>query len=95
MNDELLRIAEHRLTMGYDYLLADETGTNPMKTPRKAIKAVRELSGVNFTPHDLRRTYRTVAAKISLPLKTGAALVKHKNNRHPCCRSELHHCSRR
>ena len=49
-----------------------------MKTPRKAITAVRELSGVNFKPHDLRRTFRTVAAKVSLPMKTGAMLVNHK-----------------
>ena len=78
LNDQLLAIVQRRLELPHEFLFADETGASPMKTPRKAITAVRELSGVNFKPHDLRRTFRTVAAKVSLPMKTGAMLVNHK-----------------
>lgn len=77
LNDELLKIAIKRLEMGDNYLFADSTGTEPMQTPRKAINAIRDLSGVHFTPHDLRRTFRTAAAKIALPMKIGMQLVNH------------------
>ena len=77
LNNELLKIAIKRLEIGDEYLFADSTGTQPIQTPRKAIKAIRELSGVHFTPHDLRRTFRTAAAKIALPMKIGMQLVNH------------------
>ncbi len=78
LNDELLKIALKRLENGDGYLFADKSGDKPIQTPRKAIIAIRKLSGVHFTPHDLRRTFRTTAAKISLPMKVGAMLVNHK-----------------
>jgi len=77
LNDELLKIAVKRLAIGDDYLFADATGSKPMQTPRKAINAIRELSETHFTPHDLRRTFRTAAAKIALPMKIGMRLVNH------------------
>ena len=80
LNDQLTSIIVRRLETGDSYIFPDTTGTNPIQRPKKALTALQKTSGVSFTPHDLRRTFRTVAAKIALPMKIGMQLVNHSIN---------------
>jgi integrase len=46
--------------------------------PRKQIAKVVEASGISFTPHDLRRTFATVAESLDIPAYAIKALLNHK-----------------
>lgn len=78
LNHCLLEIVHRRLAAGYDYLFADMEGDKPLQRPKNALEALIAESGIQFTPHDLRRTFRTVAANCRLPMKVGMQLVNHK-----------------
>lgn len=47
--------------------------------PRTAIERVSELSGVPFTPHDLRRTFITIAESLNIPAYALKLLLNHKD----------------
>jgi integrase len=51
-----------------------------MDDPQKLIKKVVELSGVNFTPHDLRRTFITIAESLDISSYALKRLLNHKMN---------------
>ncbi|NND81296.1 MAG: tyrosine-type recombinase/integrase [Gammaproteobacteria bacterium] len=53
---------------------------NHLKDPRKAINRVAELSGKNFTLHDLRRTFINCAVRENITLPTIKALANHKEH---------------
>lgn len=81
LNDVLLSIAQRRLKAGDDYLFAGSDGTAPMTTPPKhTLAAVVKASGVAFTAHDLRLTFRTNADRVDIGMKTCAMLVNNKIN---------------
>ena len=46
--------------------------------PKKAVKQVCELSGVEFTTHDLRRTFLTIAESLDIPAYALKRLVNHR-----------------
>ena len=46
--------------------------------PRKQIAKVTDASGIAFTPHDLRRTFATIAESLDIPAYTLKALLNHK-----------------
>ncbi len=46
--------------------------------PKRKIQKVREVSGVTFTLHDLRRTYITVAESLDISAYASKRLVNHK-----------------
>src|SRR3990167_5173888 len=48
--------------------------------PKKAVNRVVELSGVQFTLHDLRRTFATIADSLDLPAYALKRLLNHKMN---------------
>ena len=48
--------------------------------PKKAVKEVVELSGVEFTPHDLRRTFVTIAESLDIPAYALKRFMNHKAN---------------
>jgi len=52
-------------------------GPNPMSIPIKPIKKVIEASGVDFSPHDCRRTFATIAEAIGLPMSMIKRLMNH------------------
>lgn len=59
------------------------SGNNPDKpivNPHKQIKKVRENSGVNFTQHDLRRTFATIADSLDIQYHIIKRLMNHSNN---------------
>lgn len=47
--------------------------------PRKTMAKVMEQSGVQFTLHDLRRTFITIAESLDIPAYALKALLNHKN----------------
>lgn len=51
----------------------------PLDDPRRFIQKVRDLSGVQFTSHDLRRTFITVAESLDIGMYTIKALVNHRS----------------
>ena len=58
-------------------------GKNPDKcliNPYKQIDKVEEISGVTFSMHDLRRTFRTYANYLEIPDSTTKRLMNHVDN---------------
>jgi integrase len=53
-------------------------GDGHLIEPRKSLTKVAEASGVSFTPHDLRRTFATVAEGLDLSGYALKALLNHK-----------------
>ena len=79
LNTVLYEIAQRRLieTSGKGYLFPS-TGGDQFGRPKKALKAVIKASKVQFTPHDLRRTFRSAAESCGLGMKLGMTLINHK-----------------
>jgi integrase len=58
-------------------------GNNPNSSivnPYKQIKKVREDSGIDFTMHDLRRTFATIADSLDIQHHIIKRLMNHSNN---------------
>jgi integrase len=49
----------------------------PMAVPIKPIKALIKSTGVEFSPHDCRRTFATIAEAVNLPLTMIKRLMNH------------------
>lgn len=49
-----------------------------MAEPTTLVEQIRTASGVSFIPHDLRRTFATVAESLDLSWKTVKSLLNHK-----------------
>jgi integrase len=47
--------------------------------PKKMIRRVRDVSGVHFTLHDLRRTFITIAESLDIPAYSLKRLINHKS----------------
>ena len=54
--------------------------TGYLNDPRKSIAQVRIASGVQFTPHDLRRTFTSLANGMDISIYTVKALLNHQLN---------------
>jgi integrase len=48
-----------------------------MAIPAKPIKAVIKASSVEFSPHDCRRTFATIAEAVNLPITMIKRLMNH------------------
>lgn len=71
-----------------DYLLdmlkrrkedTDSNGPFQVEEPRRFIQKVRDLSEVQFTIHDLRRTFITIVESLDIGIYTIKALVNHRS----------------
>jgi integrase len=62
------------------YVFPAESKTGYIYEPKKAVYKVVALSGVQFTLHDLRRTFATVADSLDLPAYALKRLLNHKMN---------------
>lgn len=60
-----------------DYVFSACYGEGNLTTPTKAIYRVRELTGLDFTLHDLRRTFITIAESLDLSPYAVKRLVNH------------------
>ena len=48
-----------------------------MRHPREPMKVVTKASGVEFSPHDCRRTFATIAEAVNIPLTMIKRLMNH------------------
>lgn len=73
---EMLR-ARHSRAKGY-YVFADQRG-KPATPPqvRRALKRIGKKTGVTVSPHDLRRTFATIASKIDISAYKLKRLTNH------------------
>jgi len=65
------RTGKHR------WVFAGDKPDRPMAIPAKPMKAVTNASGVEFSPHDCRRTFATIAEAVNLPLTMIKRLMNH------------------
>jgi len=49
-----------------------------IETPTKPVQRIREVSGINFTVHDLRRTFASVAERLGITGYTLKRLLNHR-----------------
>ncbi len=60
------------------YVFPGRDGRGPLIEPKKQVNRVIEASGVQFTLHDLRRTFITIAEALDIPPYAIKRLVNHK-----------------
>lgn len=63
-----------------EFLFPSSVGEGHFTEIRAQIKRVRATSGVQFTIHDLRRTFATVAESVEIPAYALKALLNHRSN---------------
>ncbi|MDO3722236.1 integrase family protein [Marinobacter sp. chi1] len=61
------------------YVFPSDAERGHLSEPRTAIQRVTKLSGVEFTLHDLRRTFITVAERLDIPAYALKRLMNHKD----------------
>lgn len=69
LTDVLLHILDQRkeqIVEDNPYIFPGAGGIKHIVEPRRAISTVRDLSGVNWSPHDCRRTYATIASRLDV-----------------------------
>lgn len=62
------------------FVFPGEGKTGYIIEPRKVMKKIINQSGVNFTIHDLRRTFITIAESLDIPAYALKRLLNHKMN---------------
>jgi integrase len=67
----------HVLTGESKWVFSGANPDKPMVTPTKPIKAITQASGVEFSPHDCRRTFATIAEAVNLPMSMIKRLMNH------------------
>ncbi len=60
------------------YVFSSNLGDQPLSEYRTWVYKVRNLSGINFNPHDLRRTFTTIGESLDLSIVTVKRLANHK-----------------
>jgi integrase len=79
--DYLLKLLESRKPQDdpeAEYVFPSYGRHGYMTDPREPLKQVTSGSGVSFTPHDLRRTFITVAESLDIPAYALKRLLNHK-----------------
>jgi integrase len=64
-------------TGGSGWVFAGKDPAKHIDQPRHQMKAVIEASGVEFSPHDCRRTFATIAEAVGLPMTMIKRLMNH------------------
>lgn len=64
-----------------DFVFPGEGKSGHLVEPKKFVAQVRKISGVDFTLHDLRRTFVTIAESLDISGYTVKRLVNHKDRR--------------
>lgn len=67
----------HRQTSKSKWVFASDNMAKPITLPKKPIATVIKASGVEFSPHDCRRTFATIAEAVNLPLTMIKRLMNH------------------
>jgi integrase len=80
LTDYLLVLLEARRRADEEavYVFSSYGGDGHLVDPRKPLERITKESGVPFTPHDLRRTFITVAESLDIPAYSLKRLLNHK-----------------
>jgi len=80
LSDSLLDILNYRKDKypTTDYVFHGKGQAGHIIEPRKAINAIYKETGIEFTCHDLRRTFITIAESLDIPHYALKKLVNHK-----------------
>lgn len=79
LSDYLLELLETRYgTRENGFVFPGKTEKGYLLHPRTAIDRVVNMSGIHFTPHDLRRTFITVAESLDISAYALKRLLNHK-----------------
>jgi integrase len=79
MGDYLSALMNRRKAVSVsEYVFSDSAGRR-ISNFRYALAAIEKASGVRFTPHDLRRTFATIADSLDIPAYALKALMNHKS----------------
>lgn len=62
----------------YDYVFPGSGKSGHLAEPKKGIYRVAETTGINFTCHDLRRTFITIAESLDISAYALKRLVNHR-----------------
>ena len=63
------------------YLFASHSKTGYMSAPKKPISTLIERTGIKFSPHDLRRTFSTIAEAVAIPETLIRRLLNHTTDK--------------
>ncbi|MBS2008513.1 MAG: tyrosine-type recombinase/integrase [Cyanobacteria bacterium SZAS TMP-1] len=78
LSDFLLEMLKRRRKVrGSDYVFPEKL-KGRMAEPTTLVEDIRKASGITFIPHDLQRTFATVAESLDLSWKTMKSLLNHK-----------------
>jgi integrase len=77
LNVERRRKAGEDLEDGSDFVFPGEGRTGHLVNERPQLDKVTEASGIRVTPHDLRRTFATIAEGLNVPAYTLKRLLNH------------------
>ena len=69
--------ALYKITGGSKWVFASDNNDKPIWLPKKSIDLVARVSGVEFSPHDCRRTFATIAEVVNLPMSMIKRLMNH------------------
>lgn len=79
LTDYLFEILSQRKAAAIsDYVFADSNGRR-IPDPRHAQDAIEKVSGIKATPHDLRRTFATIAESLDIPAYALKRLLNHSD----------------
>lgn len=79
LSDFLYELLTRRKESAYNgYVFPGDGKTGYLNDPRKCMAKVIEASGVEFTLHDLRRTFITIAESLDIPAYALKRLLNHK-----------------
>ncbi|MDX2426154.1 MAG: integrase family protein [Cycloclasticus sp.] len=67
----------HKWVFASTIIINGQITGRPMAVPTKQIKAVTKACGVEFTSHDCRRTFATIAEAVSIPTTMIKRLMNH------------------
>jgi len=76
----LLEVLERRKSDS-PYIFQGTTPDKPLNDPKKQLEKVRQISGVYFNLHDLRRTFITIAESLDINTYALKQLLNHKDQR--------------
>lgn len=79
LTDFLLELLRERRTNDSEYVFPGNGKSGHFEEPKKPIAKIREKSGVNFTLHDLRRTFITIAESLNIRDYTLKRLLNHRS----------------
>ena len=68
------------ITGEHEWMFAGRDPIKSMSLPSKPIASVIKVSGVEFSSHDCRRTFATIAEAVSLPLTMIKRLMNHSTS---------------